>query len=134
MSNINYPSWESGIPELMPIINPYNTTRIKNKAVFNVWVKFNFENKEKINFLHFCGENDLYYLRDAWSYTEILKWLREEHRLFIKININKTGTRYEYIIKYFQDDGFEDLYPIEDFSTYEEALDGAILFCLNNLI
>jgi hypothetical protein len=145
MNNINYPTWESGIPELLPEITPYNEDY--------KWVLFLESEKFQLNNIDYLllEYNSIQYeiIRNAWSYMEILKWLREKD---IHITIQYiTESRYQYnptiddnrtAIKYvFTDDKFhrvkwttcfeyERFTSFEDCITYHEALDEAILHCL----
>lgn len=130
MSNINYPSWESGIPNKMPDYNPYT-------KYFN-WVKY----KDDSPFVTNTFSVSLVELKIAWTYTEILKWLREEHKLLICVDVFLLSPEnkiiYDYSIFNFNKYDGQVLgdYEVnfgkdEGLSTYEQALDEAILYCLN---
>ena len=67
------------------------------------------------------------------------KWLREEHNLFIfpfpQMNTNKFWTE---IYQLSDNQEWENLYcesiDLQDYSTYEEAVEAALKYCLENLI
>jgi len=68
-----------------------------------------------------------------------MKWLREVHNLFIfpfpQINTNKFWTE---IYQLSDNQEWENIYcesiDLQDYSTYEEACEAAIKYCLENLI
>ena len=130
MNNINYPSWEIG--KLLPKDNPYNKS-----VTWTLIEKGNNEFPERIEAWSYDTRFNMCYeeiIQDAWSYQEILKWLREEHKLYPEVgainvpvfdkwcydiyNISKRTTKFLWDRKY------------KAFETYEEALDNAILHCL----
>ena len=138
MDNINYPTWESGICQLLPEVNPYDDSwYIGGKADREpeIWTdgeigEFFFSPKFKR-------------LKIAWSYQEILKWLREEHKIHIVIkslyavDICNIKTETDYYIAdvdnkpvLVEDDGTLDCYF---FTTYEEAIEEGIKLCLNDI-
>ena len=67
------------------------------------------------------------------------KWLREEHNLFIfpfpQMNTNKFWTE---IYQLSDNQEWENLYcesiDLQDYSAYEEAVEAALKYCLENLI
>ncbi len=125
MSNINYPSWESGIPEKLPYINPYSSDNmyIELATIVQIW---DWESITK------HSVPDQLRLKYAWSYTEILKWLREEHKIFILIDIvdNFYYDKWTYKIKPSSDFKKLPIIKPNTFYTYEQAQDQAILYCL----
>jgi hypothetical protein len=69
----------------------------------------------------------------------VMKWLREKHNLFVfpfpQMNTNKFWTE---IYQLSDNQEWENLYyesiDLQDYSTYEEACEAAIKYCLENLI
>lgn len=136
MNNINYPSWEIG--QKLPKDNPYQEENgatmffsyFKVKSTGDIIV-----DSDEVHRYLYCDK-----LQDAWSYTEILKWLREEHNLNIYlrglyvVDICDIKEETDYYIAdvnnkpvLVEDNSTLDCYF---FNTYEETLDNAILHCL----
>ncbi len=138
MSNINYPSWESGIPERLPYINPYSSDNmyIELATIIQIW---DWESITR------HSVPDQLRLKYAWSYTEILKWLREEYKF--QVIIETAGNKEDFpkytfrvytdlsnewdIILKWTNESYEDFIKKYCYDTYEQALDEAILYCLN---
>ena len=66
-----------------------------------------------------------------------IKWLREVHKLFIAINMIPDTIQKPYFFKLYVDKKIYNFpldYSVEFYTTYEEACEAAIKYCLENLI
>ena len=66
-----------------------------------------------------------------------IKWLREVHKLFIAINMIPDNIQKPYFFKLYVDKKIYNFpldYSVEFYTTYEEACEAAIKYCLENLI
>ena len=75
----------------------------------------------------------------AWTHQMAMKWLREVHNLEIYPYHNSPNNRHNSgwwfeIIKYPNSVAEYESGKDEEFDTYEEACEGAIRYCLENLI
>ena len=129
MNNINYPSWQSGISSNILNHNiDYDAYYIQIDDNIDIWNE--------------CEMSELYrgngkVLDVAFTYTEILKWLREKHKLVIEVTaINiPTFDKWCFDVYNMNTRTFKYLWNKKEpvFNTYEEALDSAILHCLTIL-
>ena len=77
---------------------------------------------------------DAYYIP---TQAQVMKWLREEHKCYMHICPFYPKSKYNEPPKWIAAVDYDgDGYPVlnEKFNTYEEACDGIITYCLNNLI
>lgn len=124
MKNLNYPTWESGIPQLLPEINPYRS--IENHCKY--YPQKNW--KDEIigytvhNYSSSTHIREYHQAKDAWSYMEILQWLRDKEYKFVEVpardGLYQVWYKNELIWDFYKD-------------TYYEALDEAIIYTLNLL-
>lgn len=68
------------------------------------------------------------------SQSLAMKWLREVHRKYIDIRYNNQNEEYRFIVFTMIKDKPIDFIHSEYHSTYEEAVEAAIKYCLTNLI
>jgi hypothetical protein len=79
---------------------------------------------------------------EDWEYLRptlqmAIKWLREVHKLFIAINMIPDTIQKPYFFKLYVDKKIYNFpldYSVEFYTTYEEACEVAIKYCLENLI
>ena len=62
-----------------------------------------------------------------------MKWLREVHKVNIEIHYNRFGENYKYLIIY-KPEVLDDIRSLGVFYSYEETVEAAIKYCLENLI
>ena len=62
-----------------------------------------------------------------------MKWLREAHKVNIEIHYNRFGENYKYLIIY-KPEVLDDIRSLGVYYSYEEAVESAIKYCLENLI
>lgn len=79
--------------------------------------------------------SDWEYLRPTLQMT--MKWLREEHNIFIAINMVPDTIQKHYFFKLYVGRKIYNFpldYSVEFYTIYEEASEAAIKYCLENLI
>lgn len=64
--------------------------------------------------------------------SQVLKWLREEKKIFVDIRFNRYDQLYKYYAFAMSTD--EDMYGGNLINTYEQAALAGVEYCLNNLI
>ena len=62
-----------------------------------------------------------------------MKWLREVHKVNIEIHYNRFGKNYKYLIIY-KPEVLDDIRSLGVYFHYEEAVETALKYCLENLI
>ena len=62
-----------------------------------------------------------------------MKWLREVHKVNIEIHYNRFGENYKYLIIY-KPEVLDDIRSLGVYFYYEEAVEAALKYCLENLI
>lgn len=78
---------------------------------------------------------DAYYIP---THAQIMKWLREEHNIFIVIEphmydyINEKNS--SYVTSLWQGDNYYENITSKDYPTFEEAVDATLKCCLTELI
>ena len=123
MKNLNYPTWESGIPQLLPEINPYSHSKWENN-----WCKEDEPDATEIVLLPEWSDEYII-IRQVFSYMEILQWLRDKgYHIELKWIFTDTGGYYNWEV-YKEDKWLSSFYQF----TYHEALDEAIIYTLNLL-
>lgn len=77
-------------------------------------------------------------LRTKWysapTHQIAMKWLREVHRKYIDIRYNNQNKEYRFIVFTMVKDKPIDFIHSEYHSTYEEAVEAALKYCLTKLI
>lgn len=85
----------------------------------------------------FAVENEQVTIDEVYIPTHqmAMKWLREVHKLFVDISFVKDEDRvfWYYAIFELSNDN-EAHYNVDEFTTYEEAVDAALKYSLENLI
>lgn len=89
------------------------------------------------------GFNDVYSKGDctafACTHQMAIKWLREVHELFVDISFVKDEHQEEklfwfYAIFELSNNNAAHYNNVDEFTTYEEAVEAALKYCLTNLI
>ena len=137
MKNLNYPTWESGIPQMMPEVNPYNDEyyyiKVLNTGKIEVWNHYEIEKWYKPQLYQRVEKNSEYAY--AWGYMEILQWLRDKG-YHIKILWGFNGDYYFMSIDTLIDGKLRmvnNINTMNRYPDYYEALDEAIIYTLNLL-
>lgn len=71
---------------------------------------------------------------DKITHQMAMKWLREAHRKYIDIRYNNQNEEYRFIVFTMVKDKPIDFIHSEYHSTYEEAVEAALNYCLTKLI
>ena len=71
--------------------------------------------------------------QDRPTHQMAMKWLRDIHNINIEINFNRYGPNYRYKIIY-KPEILDDIYNTGNYLYYEEAVEVALKYTLENLI
>ena len=71
--------------------------------------------------------------QDRPTHQMAMKWLRDIHNINIEINFNRYGPNYRYKIIY-KPEILDDIYSTGNYLYYEEAVEVALKYTLENLI
>lgn len=108
----------------------YNTNQFRGSSVEECLKSFNALNDEESIYVGFKG------VIDAPTISQVLKWLREEKKLFVEPSLFKYG--YESYVQstiFEEDKDYTDTWRVEGFhSTYEQAELSGIEYIIDNLI
>ena len=83
--------------------------------------------------LECCNESEEYDDIDAPTISQVLKWLREEKKIYVDIRFNRHYQLYKYYVFTMSTDN-EDMYGEYPVNTYEQAALAGIKYVLDNLI
>lgn len=67
------------------------------------------------------------------THQMVIKWLREVHKVNIEIHYNRFGENYKYLIIY-KPEVLDDIHSLGVYFHYEEAVEVALKYSLENLI
>lgn len=115
---------------------------LKEKGFDDVCHAFYDKDGIFINFLQFVGNSNFKGVNEekitfAPTLQMAMKWLREKHDIFIAINMIPDTIQKHYFFKPYVGRKIYNFpldYSVEFYTTYEEACEAAIKYCLENLI
>ena len=118
----------------------FETAKLLKEKGFDepcAWLYDNQGRKEYVSAYHLPWPNSELE-EDEWSCCTLqmaMKWLREVHNRFIEICTDRAHN-FKYIVfrPAIYDKELDCLWESDNFSTYEQACEAAIKYCLENLI
>jgi len=96
-----------------------------------------FYTPEKEIHFTFLGETNSTWLDDSISAPTLqtaMKWLREEHKMFICMLFLEDKDAYGFTIEHLVSKKYIATSKSDEYSSYEQACEAAIKYCLENLI
>jgi len=114
----------------------FEIAKLLKEKGFDIGVRYYYQ-KIDDDITYHIGDFRNWNVHDMWysmpTQQMAMKWLREVHKVNIEIPYNRFGENYKYLIIY-KPEVLDDIRSLGVFYHYEDAVEEAIKYCLENLI